>query len=244
MTDRNFRITAAWCAIISMVLAFSTILVSAITLNMDAALFADAVNDNAQIVLPLLANNPTLAWWPSIFDFFGFYLLLLPMALYLHRLFKEEAPDWINLFTVCGLGYILFGAMGAATLAVVFSAQAADYATATGAVQQMHTIVFEAFGDAIQRAVWGILDPILAGVWWTGVGLLLRKHRPVLGWYTVLLGGINLVGGFCAAIGVEAVASICLNLYFLMAPIWAASMGISLLRSENIVTALSPVSAD
>lgn len=244
MTDRNFRITAAWCALISMVLAFGTILVSAITLNMDAALFADAVNDNAQIVLPLLANNPTLAWWPSIFDFFGFYLLLLPMALYLHRLFKEEAPDWMNLFTVCGLGYILFGAMGAATLAVVFSAQAADYATTTGAVQQMHTLVFEAFGDAIQRAVWGILDPILAGIWWTGVGLLLRKYRPVLGWYTVFLGVVNLVGGFSAALGIEAVASICLNLYFLMAPIWAASMGISLLRNEKKSMSLKAVPAD
>ena len=134
--------------------------------------------------------------------------------------------------------------MGAGTLAVVFSGRAAGYATTTGAVQQMHTLIFEAFGDAIQRALWGILDPILAGVWWTGVGLLLRKYRPVLGWYTVFLGVVNLVGGFSAALGIEAVASICLNLYFLMAPIWAASMGIGLLRNEKKTISFKAVPAD
>ena len=233
MTDQNFRLTAAWSAIISMLLAFATVLYSVAALNFDAALFNEAVSNNASVVLPLVAKNPAIAWWPNIFDFFGFYLLLLPLALYLHRLFKTEAPDWMNLFTVCGLGYILFGAMGAATLAVVLSSQAAAYAATTGAAQQMHTIVFEAFGDAIQRGVWGILDPVLAGVWWTGLGLLLRKHRSILGWYTVVLGLVNLVGGFSAALGFETAAGVCLNLYFLMAPIWAGWMGVTLLRQDE-----------
>jgi len=233
MTKQNFRYTAAWCAIISMFFAFGTILFSAAALKFDTDLFIDAVSNNAAIVLPLLAQNPILAWWPSIFDFFGFYLLLLPLALYLHRLFKEEAPDWMNLFTVCGLGYILFGAMGASILAVIFSSQAADYAAAAGSVPQIHVVVFEAFGDAIQRGVWGILDPVLAGVWWTGLGLLLRKRHAIVGWYTIVLGLVNLVGGVSAAIQVEAVASICLNVYFLMAPLWAGWLGVLLLRQDQ-----------
>lgn len=241
MTKQNFRYTASWCAIISMLFAFGTILFSAAALKFDADLFIDAVSDNAAILLPLLAKNPALAWWPSIFDFFGFYLLLLPLALYLHRLFKEEAPDWMNLFTVCGLGYILFGAMGAATLAVIFSSQAASFAMATDVAQQMHTIVFEAFADAIQRGVWGILDPVLAGVWWTGLGLLLVKRVSLLGWFTIVLGLVNLVGGLSAAMQVEAVASICLNAYFLMAPLWAGWMGVTLLRQEEKLSGVSPV---
>ena len=244
MTNDNFRLTAAWCAIISMFLAFGTVFLSAFVLDFDSALFIAAVNNNAAVILPLLAKNPALAWWPSIFDFLGFYLLLLPLALYLHRVFKKEAPDWMNLFTVSGLGYILFGAMGAATLAVVFSSQAAAYAAAAGPAQQMHMAIFEAFGAAVQRGVWGILDPVLAGIWWTGLGLLLRKYRLILGWYTLVLGLVNLFGGFCAALGLEAIAGICLNLYFLMAPIWACWMGIILLRHDDQTLRSLPVLAD
>jgi hypothetical protein len=244
MTKSNFRITAGWCAIISLFFAFGTILLSAATLNFDADLFIEAVSNNATVVLPLLSQNPVLAWWPSIFDFFGFYLLLLPLALYLHQLFKKEAPDWMNLFTICGLGYIFFGAMGAAILAVIFSSQAAGFATSTEMTQQLHTVIFEAFGEAVQRGVWGILDPVLAGIWWTGIGLLLRKYRLILGWYTFTLGLINLLGGLCAAFGIEAIASFCLNLYFLMAPIWAFWLGVVLLRNDEKAFLSLPVPAD
>jgi hypothetical protein len=244
MTKKSFRITAGWCAILSLFFAFGTVLLSAATLNFDADLFNEAVSNNATVVLPLLAQNPTLAWWPSIFDFFGFYLLLLPLALYLHRLFKDEVPDWMNLFTVCGLGYILFGAMGAATLAVIFSSQAAAFSTTTDMTQQIHTVVFEAFGEAIQRGVWGILDPVLAGIWWTGIGLLLRKRRLILGWYTLLLGLSNLLGGVSAAFGMETIAGICLNLYFVMAPIWACWLGIVVLRNDEQAFRALPVPAD
>jgi hypothetical protein len=233
MNKQNFYRTAAWSALISMFLAFGSILFGVVALKFDPALFNDAFSNNAAVTLPLLAETPSIFWWPALLDFFGFYLLLLPLALYLHHLFSTEAPDWMNLFTVCGLGYILFGAMGAATLAVVLSSQAAAYSSTAGAVQQMHTIVFEAFGDAIQRGVWGILDPMLAGVWWTGVGLLLRKRRAALGWFTVVLGLANLVSGFSAIFGFETAASFCLNLYFLMAPIWAGWMGIVLLRRDE-----------
>lgn len=244
MTRRNFRLTAAWCAIASMLFAFGTVLFSGAALNFDLVLFNDAVSNNAAIVLPLLADNPTIAWWPSIFDFFGFYLLLLPVALYLHSIFKVEAPDWINFFTVCGLAYIFFGAMGASILAVTFSSQAAAYAASTATAQEMHTIIFEAVGDAIQRGVWGIMDPVLAGIWWTGLGWLIKKYRSILGWFTLSLGIINLTGGFCAAFGIETIASICLNLYFFMAPIWAASIGINLLRYGENFTSSLPVPAD
>jgi hypothetical protein len=233
MTKYRFRLIAAWCAILSMFFAFATIFFSIIILNFDANLFNAAVSNNATVVLPLLAENPALAWWPSIFDFFGFYLLLLPLAFYLHHLFKAEASDWMNLFTACGLAYILFGAMGAAILADVFSSQAVAYAETTGYAQQVHTAIFEAFGAAIQRGVWGILDPILAGIWWTGLGLLLRKNRRILGGYTLVLGLINLLGGFCAALGIETVAGFCLNVYFLMAPIWAFWLGITLLYHDD-----------
>lgn len=244
MTKDSFRFTAAWCAIISMFLAFGTVFLSAFVLNFDANLFNAAVSNNAAVILSLFTENPALTWWPSVFDFLGFYLLLLPLTLYLHHLLKQDAPEWMNLFTVCGLGYLFFGAMGAATLAVVFSSQAAAYAATTGSAQQMHAAIFEAFGIAIQRGVWGILDPVLAGIWWTGLGLLLRKYRLILGWYTLVLGLVNLFGGFFAVLGLETIAGFCLNLYFLMAPIWACWMGIMLLRHDEQALRSLPVPTD
>ena len=236
MNQQRFQQFAGWTAFISMFFALGTIIVSFATVNFDTTTFYQSVNQNAAGMLPILAENPSLAWWPSLFDFFGFYLLLIPLALYLWRQFQPRYGEWATLFTVCGLGYLLFGAMGAAVLAVVFSSQAMAYGTAgSGAEQMVVTAVFAAFGDAIQRGVWGILDPILAGVWWLGLGLFLRQEKRLLGWITLFLGLINLIGGFSAILQLDSVSGICLNIYFILAPIWAGWLGLTLLQRKNKV---------
>ncbi len=231
MNHHRLQQFAGWAAFISMFFALGTIVVSFAAVGFDMATFYESVSQNAAGMLPILAENPSLAWWPSLFDFFGFYLLLIPLAVYLWRRYQPRYGDWSTLFTVCGLGYLLFGAMGAAVLAVVFSSQAAAYGVAGSSTEQMVvTAVFAAFGDAIQRGVWGILDPILGGVWWLGVGLFLREDHRFLGWTTILLGVINLIGGVGAIVRLDDIAGLCLNVYFILAPVWAGWMGLTLLR--------------
>ncbi len=232
MNDQRFRQLAGWTAFISMFFAWGTIVVSLTAVGFNLDTFYASVNQNAAGMLPILAQNPSLAWWPSIFDLFGFYLLLIPLALYLWRQFQPEYGQWSTLFSVCGLGYVFFGAMGAAVLAVVFSSQAAAYAVADSTEQVVITAVFAGFGEAIQRGVWGILDPLLGGVWWLGMGWLLQRQQRALGWLTIVLGAVNLIGGVSAAARMDAIAGICLNLYFVLAPLWAGWLGLILLRAK------------
>lgn len=228
--NERYRQVAAWAAILSMPLAYGTLVLSFVGIGSDAQSFDQAVNQNAAIILPLLAQRPLLPWWSSILDFFGFYLLLLPLILYLHRWLRPRKPEWVDLFTVCGLGYVLLGAMGAAMLAFVFSQQATIYAQGGELERQIATAVFAVFGDAIQRGVWGMLDPILAGVWWLGIGWLLKEERRRLGWLTAALGIANLIGGFGEVVRLSPVAALGLGIYFLLAPLWAAWTGLELLR--------------
>jgi len=232
MNEHRFQQFTGWTAFISMFFAWGTIVVSLMVVGLDLDAFYASVSENAAGMLPILARNPSLAWWPSIFDLFGFYLLLIPLALYLWRRYQPQYGQWSDLFSVCGLGYLLFGAMGASILAVVFSSQAGAYGAAAGAEQAAITAVFAAFGDAIQRGVWGILDPLLAGVWWLGFGWLLRREWRALGWTTIVLGLLNLIGGLSAAIPLDAIAGLCLNVYFVLAPLWAGWMGLLLLRRK------------
>lgn len=230
--DRRFRQLAGWMAILSVPLAYGTLVLSFVGIGADTASFDTAVNQNAASILPLLAQHPTLPLWSSLLDFFGFYLLLIPLALYLWYWLHLENHEWMSLFTLCGLGYLLFGALGAAILAVVFPSQAVLYKQANGVEQQIAAAIFAAVGAAVQRGIWGILDPILGGVWWAGTGWLIKGKRPFLGWVTIILGGANLLSGFAEAFQLSIVASIGLGVYFLLAPFWAGWLGLYLLRDK------------
>ncbi|MBE2201971.1 MAG: hypothetical protein IAE79_25410 [Anaerolinea sp.] len=234
--DNGFRRLAGWTAVFSAPLAYGTLIISFVGIGGDMGSFDTAVNQNAATILPLLAQKPHLPLWSSLFDFFGFYLLLLPLAIYLWYWLHPQRGAWATLFTVCGLGYLLFGALGAAVLAVLFPAQAVLYGQTSGVEQQIALAMFTAVGDAVQRAVWGILDPILAGVWWAGMGWLLRDKRAWLGWGTLGLGLVNLLSGLSAAFQFDSLANVALVIYFILAPLWAGWMGVDLLRQRQSLT--------
>jgi hypothetical protein len=116
--------------------------------------------------------------------------------------------------------------MGAAVLAAVLPAQLQAYAGAAGPEAQVPRALFLAFSSAIYDGVWGILDPILAGTWWLGMGLVLRQERRTLGWVTLILGAFMLLRD----VKVGPLEMIGLGVYFVLAPIWGAWVGVDLLR--------------
>jgi hypothetical protein len=87
------------------------------------AMMAAAVNFNLSLDAfsgTMIASGPRgaeLLRWGLLLDGLGSYLLLAPLALYLWAWLKPENPSLANLYTLCGLAYMLVGAIGAFALA-------------------------------------------------------------------------------------------------------------------------------
>ncbi|MBU0492646.1 MAG: hypothetical protein KKA73_27280 [Chloroflexi bacterium] len=225
--ESRFHRTASALAILALPLAYANVGLALIAINWDLAAFSDAARG-----FQLVVSHPygaELTRWSMLTDMLGFYLLLVPLALVLWRWQKENSPQFANLVTLAGLGYLFFGALGAAILAVVMPEQIYAYAQATTADPAVHKAIFLAFKSAIYDGVWDTLNPLLAGVWWIGSGFLLRHKYRALAWATIVLGVFELL----REVKIGPIALIGLAVYFVLAPIWAAWVGVALLRSRE-----------
>ena len=127
--------------------------------------------------------------WGAIGDMFSSYLLLVPLALYLHRLLRPRKPWLADLGTVAGLAYIFVGASGAAILGAVGPPLLEAYATAAPPDRLAILTSFELLRNVVFFGLWQTLDPISLGAWVLSVGWLIRPDRRALGPLLVVIGG-------------------------------------------------------
>ena len=100
---QSFQRFAAVTAIVSfLLLAVGGIALRPLSTDFGPEVFTDPV-----LMLSVGADGANLLRWGMILDMFGYYLLLLPVALFLWRWFEASNPNWIRFYTFCGLGYIL-----------------------------------------------------------------------------------------------------------------------------------------
>jgi hypothetical protein len=183
-------------------------------------------------MLSIGAKGASLMRWGLILDMLGYYLLLLPAALFLQRWCGPKS-DWVRLYTACGLGYILIGAAGAAALAAVHPPLATAYAQETSLAQRaVLETMFVSMWNLVYGGLWNILGEFLAGIWLLGLGLFLRGERRIFGVITVILGTAALLDSLGTILSVEALALPGLSIYLGLAPIWALWLGIDLLRKR------------
>jgi hypothetical protein len=119
---------------------------------------------------------------------FDFYLLLVPLALFLHRRLRDRRPWLADLGLAGALAYIFIGGAAAAILATAGSSLIEAYAAAALADRLAIAASFGLLRDALYFGVWQTLDPITAGTWILSVGWLLLVDRPVLGRLLVVVG--------------------------------------------------------
>jgi hypothetical protein len=211
------------------ILAFFTANVStfmafvATKFNMDIFLYPG-------MMLTELAGKGYIAKYSTVLDMFGFYLPLIPLVLMLYWWLKKKSYEFVTLATICGLAYCLLGAMGAAVSSSTISAQMNYYATASLAMKDVHQSLFIFMNDFVEHGVWATLDTFLAGTWLITISYFLKKERKALGWFGIITGAFYSCYGIGEVTGLKYLGMIGLSVYLILAPIWAASVGISVLR--------------
>jgi hypothetical protein len=221
----SFRRFAAFSAIASFVLALASNMLQALPLNFSSEVFTRPV-----VMLQVGTSGAGLLRWGMITDMLGYYLALLPVALFLGHWCRSKDPLWVRFFTVCGVGYVLVGAIGAAVLAAVSPALIASYAQASSQERISVETIFETIWNFVYGGLWNILEVLLAGAWLFGIGLCLRVERRVFGVVTLILGISALLDALGVILGIDAVAMLGLLIFVGLTPFWALWLGIDLLR--------------
>jgi hypothetical protein len=139
-------------------------------------------------ILPGGEAAAALLRWGAFGDLFYSYLLLVPLALYLHRRLRPNGPWLADLGVVAGFAYIFVGGAGAAILAIAGSSLVDAYATASPAQQPQIALSFDLLRRIVFQALWQLIDVITLGTWILTTGLLLLHERFATSRLLVVLG--------------------------------------------------------
>jgi Domain of unknown function (DUF4386) len=227
--NASFQRLVAVTSILATLLACGSIGVQALVLGVNTDPFS-----NPTSILMTGADGANLFRWGMILDIFGYYLLLVPLALLLWSRLQPKGMNLVTLYTFCGLAYILVGAAGAATLAAISPPLIEGYGHASAQQQQMYEVVFSGFINVVYVGLWNLLESSLSGIWWLGIGLLLRREQPALGIFTTVLGIFALLDALGRILNIQLIYTVGLAGILLFIPIWTLWFGIDLLRSGKM----------
>lgn len=224
VVERSFTRVAAIVAIASAPLAAGNLFAMLATVHFEIGGMTDP------LVLLHAGRAAAPLWrWSMVLDIFGYYLPIVPLVLLLRTSLRDLSPSWTDLFALCLLAYCLLGASGGAVLATALPTLIREYATSPAHRVALQA-VFTGYTDAVYRGMWNLLEELLAGVGWIGLGIVLRLHDPRLGLVTIVLGAACVVDSIGTMLGSDPIASTGLSVYLVPAPVWALWLGVHLLR--------------
>jgi hypothetical protein len=193
----------------------------------------DWFRDPAQVV-GAGGTSAELLRWASVLDLVGYYLATAVLAYVLWQWLRPRSPLVADLSALAAAGYVLAGGLGAAALAMVGPMLMHDHAGASAAQQEIIAVQFAALIELVFRAIWQLLDGILLGVWWLGLGLLLRAHRRGLSRLSLILATAAAVGVVANLVGLGPVRDAVLGLTFALWTAWWVWILVLLLRSDGM----------
>ena len=186
------------------------------------------------------ATSAELLRWAAVLDLFGYYLATAVLAYVLWRQLRPRNPVIADLSTLAGVGFALAGGAGAAVLAVFGSSLMHDYTDAAATEQVVIAAQFATLMAVVMRSIWQFLDGILIGVWWLGIGWLLRPDRPRLSRLTLVLAAVAVVGAFVNLVGLSLVRDVLLGVLFILWAAWWISILVVYARQTQTSPTASP----
>lgn len=169
-----------------------------------------------------------------VLDVIGYYALLVPVLLLLHRSMQRRRPDLAAIATFGGATYIIVGATGAGILSAVWPAALNDIGEA-GADTAAITASFAAVTDGVVLGMWNIVGAGALAVWLFIVGRMALSARRGFAAFSFLVAIAAAVDAITTALNIDDVSSIALQVYIYAAPIWAAWLGVDLLRGRDVI---------
>jgi len=226
MNDQTlFKRIAAISAILAapVTLASAVVLLSAVDFNTD-------LMANPAGLISLDASASETFRWGSILELGAPTLLLIPAALYLWYWLKPRAPKLVTLCTVFGLFNLLLAAVGSLLRATLYPPLMTAYSQASESQRAVLAVIFQGLTDFTFEGLLA-LDYIFWGIWWLGIGLILRRERRILGIITAILGIAFLGSGVGWLLRVEPLAR--LENAFILVLFWVVWLGIVIWRRDE-----------
>jgi hypothetical protein len=226
MSDyQSFQRLAAGTTILAVICYLSSVVLLLAVMN-----YSFSVEAFSGAMISTGSRGASLLRWGMIFDVFGSYLLLTPLALHLWAWLKQKSPIHVTLYTSCGLAYILTGSMGAIVLSAALPPLINDYVQASASQRENLQVIFNSFLNAVFLGLWNPLEVFLLGIWLIGLGPLIQPERRALGVVTRLLGFSALIDSAGRFLDIQAIFFIGSSGLFLLVPVWLIGWTIDLLR--------------
>ncbi|MBK7302682.1 MAG: hypothetical protein IPI90_05390 [Saprospiraceae bacterium] len=224
--NNSFVNTVGWITIISGIVAFVSYFLVACSVNFNFDFFSNPV-----IIFSLPDVQIGMLRWSMIADILGYYLLLLPALFFIHEWLLGKT-EWRQLITFCGTSYILAGALGASVLAATWPPFLIKFPMASAEQQDTIKLLFESFSLMVGNGIWNLFDTLVCGVWMVGIGRYIKREMPILGWFTIAVGCISFTDGIGNILEIKVVADIAVNLYLILAPVWAIAIGLAIIKKK------------
>ncbi len=228
MNDKTvFKGIAAVSAILAAPVQLIFLSIGFLAIDFNAEIMADQ-----SLMIALGDQAAEMFRWGEVLDIFGFYLLLIPVALYLRHWLHPHRPNLVDLFTLFGLGSIFFGVAGAAIRFGAMTEMMHAYVQASGAEREMLAALFQVLIDVIFSGL-STLEILLMGGWVLGMGLVLRRERRAFGLFTTMLGIAYLVTVAGVLFQIDAIIVAFTGIVVPLFPIWTVWLGIAIWRREE-----------
>jgi hypothetical protein len=165
--ERRPFVAAAAVLSIMLVIAASILLPGAYGFDIKALAHPGSIVDRGEGVAQLLR-------WGALVDMLS-YLPFAVVVVYFHYRLRARHPELVTLLSACGLAYVLIGSIAGALMASAGPPLIVGYASASAGGREAARVALEAIGNAALVGLWGTLELIFIGFWFSGVGWLLRR---------------------------------------------------------------------